>query len=294
MPIPEAPQIPKWPFLVGDLLLVAAGAFIVYTAAWPLGRWEIAGLVACFVVGAWLAIQPFLREHEAAVKLWEQTNLAEAAQQIEHLAGVANQIAAATGQWQAVQETATRTVGAAGELASRMTGEAKAFAEFLQRSNDQEKQTLRLEVEKLRRGEGDFLQIFIHLLDHTYALFGAAVRTGQQPLIQQIGQFRAACFDTVRRIGLVAHEARPGDGFEARIHQTPDGREPEPGARVAGTIACGYSYQGQPLRRILVALEKAEAKAAGEPEPGAGAVAETVNPPAGGEPELPLDPGQPS
>jgi molecular chaperone GrpE (heat shock protein) len=286
MPVTEAPRVAKWPFLLGDLLLVALGVFVIFTASWPLSRWEVWPVAACFIAGAWLAIIPFVREHNAAVKLWEQANLAEAAQQIEHLTTVANQIAAATGQWQSVQETANKTVAAAAELTNRMTSESRAFSEFLQRSNDQEKQTLRLEVEKLRRNEGDFLQIKVHLLDHIYALFGAAVRSGQQGVIQQVGQLRAACFDTVRRIGLVAHEARPGDDFDPRAHQTPDGKEPEPGTKIAGTLACGYTYQGQPLRRILVALQKA----------GVAAVAGAEDAPTVPEieSELPLEPGQPS
>jgi hypothetical protein len=267
--------------------LVGAGAFILHTNPWPVPHVPLALGVGCIVAGAWLAITPFLRDHSAAVKLWEQANLAEAAQQIDQLATLANQIAAATGQWQNVQEISGKTVASASELAGKMSNEARAFAEFIQRANDQEKQTLRLEVDKLRRGEGDFLQVMVHLLDHVFALFGAAVRSGQQPVVQQIGQFRAACLDTVRRLGLVAHEARPGDEYDARYHQTPDGKDPAPGTKIAGTIAAGYSYQSQPVRRILVALHKDEpapAPAAEVPEPAAEA-----EPTA---PELPLEPEQ--
>lgn len=285
MPIPEAPKISKWPFLLGDALLVGAGAFILHTNPWPVPAVPLALGVGCIVAGAWLAINPFVRDHAAAVKLWEQSNLAEAAQQIDQLATLANQIAAATGQWQHIQEVSGKTVAGAAELATKMNQEARSFAEFIQRANDQEKQTLRLEVDKLRRGEGDFLQVLVHLLDHVFALFGAAVRSGQQPVIQQVGQFRAACLDTVRRLGLIAHEARPGDEYDARYHQTPDGKEPAPGTKVAATIAAGYSYQSQPVRRILVALHRDEP----EPEP----VAVASEPGAGADPaapELPLDP----
>lgn len=289
MPIPEAPKISKWPFLLGDALLVGAGAFILHTNPWPIPPIPLGLAVGCFVTGAWLAINPFVREHAAAVKLWEQANLAEAAQQIDQLATLANQIAGATGQWQSVQEVAGRTVASAGELATKMNQEARAFAEFIQRANDQEKQTLRLENEKLRRGEGDFLQVMVHLLDHIFALFGAAVRTGQQPLIQQLGQFRAACLDTVRRLGVVAHEARPGDEFDPRYHQTPDGKDPAPGTRIAGTIAAGYSYQSQPVRRILVAIQKDEPTA---PTPTEGESAPVPAAEPAGTPELPLAPEQ--
>lgn len=289
MPIPEAPKLSKWPFLLGDLLLVGLGAFVIQTSRWPLDPLALGLIVACFALGAWVAITPFLREHDAAVKLWEQTNLAEAAQQIDRLATLANHIAAATGQWQTVQEISGKTVASATELATKMNQEARVFGEFIQRTNDQEKQTLRLEVEKLRRAEGDSLQVMVHLLDHVYALFCAAVRSGQQPLIAQLAQFRAACLDTVRRLGVATHEAKAGDDFDGRFHQTPDGKEAAPGAKIAGTIACGYSYQGQPVRRILVALQKDEATTAPAGETGA-----AVAPAPDGEPELPLDPEQAS
>lgn len=258
MPIPEAPRVTKWPFLLGDLLLVGFAGFVIVTASWPLSRWEIGAVAVCFLIGAWLAVIPFLREHSGAVKLWEQSNLAEAAQQLDRLVTLANQISAATGEWRTIQDTATTTNRTAGEITQKMSLEAKAFSDFLQRHDAQEKAALRLEIDKLRRNEGETLQVIVHLQDHIYALFLAGVRTGQSPLVQQLGQFRAACLDTVRRIGLVAHEARPGEEFDSKAHQTPDGKEPAPGSRIEGTIACGYTYQGQAVRRILVALAAEE------------------------------------
>ena len=40
-----------------------------------------------------------------------------------------------------------------------MTAEARAFQQFLDKANDTERNHLRLEVEKLRRAEGDWLQV---------------------------------------------------------------------------------------------------------------------------------------
>ena len=258
MPILEAPKVTKWPFLLGDVLLVGMAGFLILTASWPLSRWEIAAVAPCFIIGAWLAVIPFLREHAAAVKLLEQTNLADAAGQLDRLVTLVNQVSAATTDWQSIQDSASKTHRAAEELTVKMGTEARAFADFLQRSDAQEKGAMRLEIDKLRRGEGETLQVIVHLQDHIYALFLAGIRTGQSQLVQQLGQFRSACLDTVRRIGLVAHEARPGDEFDGKIHQTPDGQEPPPGTRIEGTIACGYTYQGQAVRRILVALATAE------------------------------------
>ena len=294
MPIQEAPRLVKWPFLLGDALLVGAAAFLISTASWPLSRWEIAAVVPCFIIGAWLAVLPFIREHNAAVKLWEQSNLAEAAQQLDQLVTIANQISAATTHWQSVQDSAAKTVASGDDLAKKMTAESRAFAEFLQRGDAQEKAAMRLEIDKLRRGEGESLQVVIHLLDHIYALLLAGVQSGQAPLAQQLGQFRGACLDTVRRLGVVAHEARPGEDFDPKAHQTPDGQEPGPDAKVAGTLACGYTFQGQAVRRILVAIAKPELMNESESEGarGAGAIAEgpATDPAAA---ELPLDEGGP-
>ena len=56
-----------------------------------------------------------------------------------------------------------------------------------------EKAHLRLEVEKLRRGETERLQIIIHVLDHVFALFQAAEHSGHPDLIDQLGHFQKAC-----------------------------------------------------------------------------------------------------
>ena len=60
-----------------------------------------------------------------------------------------------------------------------MTGEVRQFTEFMQKMNDSEKAALRLEVEKLRRGEGEWLQVLVRILDHVFALHAAAVRSGE-------------------------------------------------------------------------------------------------------------------
>jgi biotin operon repressor len=254
MPSDVPPRAAKWPFLLGDAILIAVAVFLVSRTPAALDKWQAWAVVACVGLGCWLAVQPFLRDHEAAVKLLEQANLAGTLDQIKQLQQVGSQIAAATGQWQAIQESAAKTTTAANEIASRIQAEKQAFAEFQSRAVEQEKQTLKLELEKLRRNEAEFLQVIIHVLDHTYALFQAGARSSQPGLAQQLGNFRAACLDAVRRIGIVAHEAQPGDGFDARVHQTFDGQPPAAELRIGQTVACGYTFQGQALRRIVVAL----------------------------------------
>lgn len=250
------PRTTKWPFLVFDVILLALAGFILNQATHPLGLVEIAAVSTLGVIAAWVAATPFLRDHNAAVKLYEQANLSGTLAQIGELESVAQKIAMASSQWQGVQETSARTVSTASQLVDRMTHEAKAFSSLLTEADQREKQNLRLELEKVRRGEQEQLQVLVHLLDHVYALYLAGLRSGQDGLVAQLGQFRAAVQDATRRIGLVAHEAQPGDAYDPNLHQTINGSSPTPGTPIDQCVACGYSYQGQGLRRIVVAISE--------------------------------------
>ena len=254
MSLSEAPRTPKWPYLLADVILVASAAAVAWKAA-PVWTWKEISLVGGLTgLGAWIFIQPFQKDHEAAVKLFEQVNLASAAEKLGSLDKTAQQIAAATAQWQDIQTLSNKTVNAAGDITQRIAAEAKSFSEFLARANDGEKATLRLEIEKLRRGEKDSLQVVIHLMDHCFALFQAAMSSGQPQLIQQIGNYRNACIDATRRVGILPYEAQPGEPFDADRHEVADGSEATEGATVERTIAWGYTFQGAGIRRIQVAL----------------------------------------
>jgi hypothetical protein len=57
------------------------------------------------------------------------------------------------------------------------------------------KNHLRLEIEKLRRGEGEWLQVMVRVLDHVQALHLAGQRSGQRNLIEQLTHFQNSCRD---------------------------------------------------------------------------------------------------
>ena len=266
------PVIPKWAFFLGDLLLVGSAGLIYYKSAMPLAVWQ-AGLISLSVAGAaFLGILPFLLEYRTASKLAESEGLVDAVGQIKNLQSIAEQIAGATVRWQSVHEVAERVAGTSRAIAERMSAEAKAFTEFMQRANDSEKATLRLEAEKLRRAEADWLQVLVRMLDHVYALHLGAVRSGQPNLITQMDQFQHACRDVARRIGLSPFAANPADPFDAQRHQVLEGAEAPPdGATVAETIATGYTFQGRLLRPALVRLQGTNGNGGARHEPQASA-----------------------
>jgi hypothetical protein len=78
-------------------------------------------------------------------------------------------------------------------------------------------------------------------------------------------------------VGLVPLVATPGDAFDAQRHQLAEG-ETATSAPIGEVVACGYSFQGKPVRPVLVKLQTTE------PEAVIAAMAESIT----GQSHLPL------
>ncbi len=265
--------VPKWPFLVADAFLMFFAYYYVLHAALPIHHWEIAA--GCVVLGSLLGVAPYYLDYRAAGKILEAGALGSVAEKIQNLETLTAQIGSSTSHWAILQETiqaeAGKTTAAAREISEKMAAEARQFSEFMKKMNDTEKVTLRLEVEKLHRGEAEWLQVLVRLLDHVFALHTGAVRTGDPRFIEPLSNFQNACRETVRRIGLVPFTAEPEEKFNAERHTLPSG-EPKPpaDALIAETAAAGYTFQGKLVRPALVRL-----RAPNTPEPKP-AIAETA------------------
>jgi molecular chaperone GrpE (heat shock protein) len=256
------PKLSKWPFLTGDGLLLVTAWFLYSRSALPLGAWQIAFIVFCVAAGACLTIVPFVLEHRALVKLAEANSLTTVVAQVQKLETIGAEISNATGRWQFVQEAADKTAAGAKSLSEQMQAHLQGFTEFMQRANESEKATLRLEVEKLRRAEADWLQVLVRTLDHIHALHSAGVRSGQANVVEQLTQFQYACHDAARRVGLTPFAAEPSEPFDRQKHQVMGGNgEPPKDAIVAETLAAGYTFQGRLIRPALVRLKENQVEA---------------------------------
>jgi molecular chaperone GrpE (heat shock protein) len=263
---PQLPElkVPKWPFFLGDAFMLGLAYYLFYwQAKFPLSQWEVVACCLCVVLAALLGILPYLLEYRAVikygalVKLIETSSLCAATDKIQNLESCVAQLSAASDQLQNAQVQADQTTNLAKQIAERMAHEVKGFSEFMQKANDGERATLRLEVEKLRRNEGEWLNVLVFMLDHIFALTKAAERSGQDNLIKQLTHFQAACRDAARRVGLVPVLAIAGESFDAQKHQMPEGETATAG-NIAELMACGFSYQGRLLRRALVRLAAGE------------------------------------
>jgi molecular chaperone GrpE (heat shock protein) len=240
--------------------LLAFAYFIVWKSPHPISQWEI---IACFVsagFGTVIGILPFILDYRVVGKLVEADALGSIAEKIQNLEQLAAQITSATNQWEIAQNQAEKTSAGAKEIADKMGAEVREFSEFMGKMNDSEKATLRLEVEKLHRGETEWLQVLVRILDHVFALHAAAIHSNQPKLAEQITHFQNACHSTVRRIGLTPFIAAPDEPFDAERHQAVDaGEKPPTDAVVAETVGSGFTFQGKLLRPALVRLREKSA-----------------------------------
>jgi molecular chaperone GrpE (heat shock protein) len=253
-------KISKWPFLSANAVLLAfAGVVIFRTPHLDFLTGTLAS--SCVALGVLLGCLPFVLEYRAVKKLVEVNALGTVAGKFAEVEKFAAQMADATGQWALVQDatkgSAEKTAAAAREIAERMAKEVREFNEFQAKINDSEKAALRLEADKLRRVEGEWMQVAARMLDHTFALHNAASRSGQPELTAQIGNFQSACRDSARRVGLVPFDASVGEKFDGQKHRAHGVDNPPADAVIAEYLAPGLSFQGRLLRPALVRLQEA-------------------------------------
>jgi molecular chaperone GrpE (heat shock protein) len=278
-------KVPKLPFVLGDVFFLGLAGFIWFQGRPLLSRWDLAALAVCVGLGALLGVLPYLLEYRALLKRLEVNALGAVAEKIQNFEALAAQITGATDQWEMAQEQADKTAATAKEIAERMAAEVKEFTEFMRKMNESEKAALRLEVEKLRRGEAEWLQVLVRVLDHVFALHSAAARSSQPHLAEQLSHFQNACRDAARRVGLTPFIAEPAEPFDPQRHQLEDNDSPAAGAVVAETIATGYTFQGQFLRPALVRVQNGKASPPSESTAAPAA-------PQNGQNQLPLDPAE--
>jgi len=249
-------SLPWWPFLVADALFVALAALLLQQAHKPLVWWEAMLLIICVAAGAACCLIPLLRRNQDEQALAQARLLADALRQIQNINEVAAQVVGATTQWREFKQHTEEISASNKTLAESVSAEVKAFSAFMQKANDAEKAHLRLEIEKLHRGEMEWLHVLILILDRVSALYQAAQQTGQPGLIEEVGQFHHSCREIARRVGLVAVAGREGEVFDPNQHQLRDKSVPPESAAIGETLAPGYTFQGKLVRRPLVALKE--------------------------------------
>ena len=263
-------KVPKWPFWVVYALLIAFAYYFMLHAPHAIHYWVIA--VAFVAFGSVLCILPYYLDYKAMGKALEVNALGAVAEKFQELEDLATKITAVTEQWHVIHESvgqsAEKTGVAAKEIADKMGAEVRGFQEFMKKLDNSERSSLRLEVEKLRRAETEWVQTLVHILDHVFALHAAAARSNQPKVADQIAQFQNACRGTARRVGLTAYVSEPDEIFEPERYRVVDPNQKSfDGAVVAETLAPGYTFQGRVLRPAGVRLREATPAPVENPAP---------------------------
>jgi len=254
-PLPLPVAVPKWPFFLSDIIFIGLGYWISTLIQGEPESWQIISIVVCAVFGTGFAVAPFYFEYRAEAKAVEIAQLTSVAKEVNKMENVAAQISEATENWEAVQEQSTQTAKLAEEIAQGIAASVKEHDAFMAQAGNEEVGALKLEVEKLRRAEVDWVNTLVATLDLVYRLERSAVASGKEQFIRTMGQFQGQCRDTARRVGLVAFEAENGVPFDSDQHALPPEDSPKDGVKVVETRLPGFRLQGKVVRKPLVAVE---------------------------------------
>ena len=250
------PQVKKWPFVVGDLVLVGVAGWIFVVSNYEPTGWNLAMIIVCLGLGIFFSVLPFLAEFREESRRFDANQFQSTLEQIRQLESVSDLVAAATDQWKGVQVECDTVVKTAAEVAARSQAETDRLIELTEKADTRERDHLRLEVEKQRRGEREWLEVSVGIMDHVFALHRAAVQSGQTKLIKQIEGFHGACSDICRRVGLSQYDVGSGESFNPEHHKALEGQTIPENAVIEETMAPGFSFQGHPIRLPMVSLRR--------------------------------------
>ncbi|MBC8326687.1 MAG: nucleotide exchange factor GrpE [Verrucomicrobia subdivision 3 bacterium] len=253
LPLPVT--VPKWPFLLADIIFIGLAYWISTLIDGPAQQWHISSILVCAGLGAAFAVAPFYFEYRAEAKAVEIAQLTTVAKEVNNMETVAAQISEATASWNAVQESSGQTAQLAEEIAAGIAATVKEHHEFMAKAGNDEHATLKLEVEKLRRAEQDWASTLVGQLDLIFRLERSAAASGKEPFMQTMATFQGQCRELAKRVGLVAFEADADAAFDAEHHAVLD-NEPKPtdGDKVTETRLPGIRLQGRLIRKPLVSV----------------------------------------
>jgi len=116
----EAPKLPKFPFIAGDLVLVATAIVIATRSASPIGPGPLLAITVCVVFGAFLLVIPFLANYARR----QDAELTERQHQIAALARTtaesAEQLSIAVAGLQVIGESSKQNLDTISKLPVRL------------------------------------------------------------------------------------------------------------------------------------------------------------------------------
>ena len=154
----QNPKLPTWLFIVADVALVGAAAFIAWRSAQPLAHAAMLSIVGCLGAGVIVALVPLVLRFE------QQKNevLDDRQRALEALARTvsasAEQISIAAGGLHEIAEIAQKNLKQAEQLPHKLQDKIAEFTAQLATAEDAEREELERELLSLRTTESERLE----------------------------------------------------------------------------------------------------------------------------------------
>jgi len=157
MKIADAPRLPKLPFILSDVALLAFGWFIAARHPNPLSPLPLIEITGCVVAGMVVLMIPYLvnygrDQEDAATSLRD-----ELSEQFKRLIAASEHLQHATVQLKSIEEASAKNVEAAERLPYRMQEKIAEFNLQLAEAGNKEKAMIAQELAQLRAGESELL-----------------------------------------------------------------------------------------------------------------------------------------
>ena len=159
MHIPEeAPPLNPWPFLFGDVALIATACYIASDAQAPLAGAPLFAIAGCVGLGAVLAAIPFLLNQARQQDLLQAVRQREMAALTLSSANAAEQIGTAIAGLAKISEENSRAVKLVEALPHRLQDKINEFKTQLNEVAVNENEALAQEINTLRASETERLE----------------------------------------------------------------------------------------------------------------------------------------
>jgi hypothetical protein len=181
-PSDEAPNLSPWPFLIGDVLLLATAAYLASRAPEPLSGPTLIAVVICVALGAVLACVPFLLNYTRRQDLALAERQKEIAALARTTAESAEQISIVAQGLHAISDHTQRTLKHLDQLPQKLQEKINDFKTQLNEVNVTENEALAQEVNTLRTSEIERLETAFASVRKTTAELAALETATRQHL----------------------------------------------------------------------------------------------------------------
>jgi hypothetical protein len=185
----ETPKLPKWPFLLGDALLLGTAWLIADQVRNPFTGQPLIWIVVCVIAAAILGAIPFLadyaRKQDEALDE-RQRGLDAIARTV---AASAEQIGIAANGLNELTQLAQKNLQAASQLGPGLEQKVTALKAELGATRDDDRAALRKEIATLRSVEAQRIEAAVQQLTKTSAEFARA----EAALQKQLAEVRELC-----------------------------------------------------------------------------------------------------